>query len=372
MSGNKKINFFKQFGMVFTRPDKYGELIELGTGRMIGFTFFYSFVYWIVMVLVVAIVLLSPHGIIKKFIDEELPEFYIEDGNLHMNESYNLKGADSFLFADASVEQFGLDDLQFVMDKGEYNTIFLISKTNLVCRNNQEKILEFKFSELNDRFITKSTLRSYFAKYLKIGLALVPFCMFPFWAISHFAMSLIVMLFAFIFSLLLRKSLSARQLYSIGIYTYAIMSTVSLILKSIPIKVSNSISFPVSCLVGAIYLYFGVISAGNYFIKQHQLAAQSAARVYGGYSGYDAFSNEPIPELETPENINGEEKGFSVAKDTVIINGIICAKPDLDLIDKYILVGLKDAAVAYLCKILNCTDDVAKEILANWKQYYNG
>ena len=370
----EKLNFFKQLWIALFRPDQYGSLITIGNGRMIGFVVLFSLLYSIVWMgsLMISLDLDAVAQILK----EELPDFYLEDGELHLEEPYQVAAQNSFICADSEIEKFELSDLEYIMDTTNYEGILLISRKNLLLYEDH-KYRELNFSDLH----VKGTRDELFEKsisFIRKASMMLSVIIFPFLAIIHFIAALFLALFAGIFSAIFQRSLSGGQVYRIGIYTYTMLMLAGLIfgvyLSVVPTVFAQFIYF----ILGAVYLVVGVIYTNNRADAKRQEMAQRTAGLYNGYGepmgyyGQDAFSTEPIGFQGQENQVTGTYGNWPLeqGEDTVMINGTVCQKSDLDLVDKYLLVGLKESAMDTLCQLLNCTKEAAEEVIMNWQQYY--
>lgn len=503
----EKIGFFQQLWITFFRPDQYGRLAFISTGRMVGFVFLFSLLYSIVWS--VSLLITFDMNGLKQIIQKTIPDFYLEKGELHLEEPYHIVASKNFILADSDIKRFELSDFEYIRNNGDYDGILLISRENIfvyTAKDGQYNQLEF--SALKGKEYTRDGLLDKGIALIRKAFVIIPLVAFPFLVILHFILALFFALLAIIFSALFGKGLSGGQVYRIGIHIHAVIIMISLIfemyLSIIPTPVAQFVYFA----LGAAYLVVGVLSTGSYIAFQKQEMAQRADSPYGGYGeavygqavyGQDAFSNEPIgfaanenrfagsntsgnqyengnnngsqftsmgnsgnqiyngniyggassKAMESnaePENENRNSYGMNMAfygtnvlsldgtiqtvnpvgnksetkpeesaeetaktaetneeisisyhkglatdgislegtepvqtyppvpepaKDTVVINGIECHKSDLDLVDKYLLVGLKDSAIDNLCQLLNCTKEEAEKVIADWKQYYD-
>ncbi|MBD5543149.1 MAG: DUF1189 domain-containing protein [Lachnospiraceae bacterium] len=421
----ERLNFFKQLWIALFRPDQYDRLALVGTGRMIGFVCLFSLFYVIIWIGSVFITL--DLGRAKEMVMEEIPDFYLDNGELHLEEPYNFATKDYFLCADSEIEKFELSDLEYMLDTKGYHGVILISKSNLLIYDDNQ-LRDISFSDFKGKRYTRDGLLDMCIRYIRVSFVIFPFLIFPFLTIIHFIASLLLALLAMIFSAILKKGLSAGQVYRIGIYSYTAIRIVDLVFKVYLTFIPDSIAQLIYLILAFVYTIIGVLSVENYLDVQRQEMAQRVSTPYNGYGnmmgyGYqDAFSNEPIevPQAGSPtggiygsghlangNGMNAENgdfsqsgqgngylmessyydmnvignKGMGAAQayptvpepmgDTVTINGIVCQKSDLDLVDKYLVIGLKDSAVDTLCQLLKCTRETAEEVIENWEQYFH-
>lgn len=102
----------------------------------------------------------------------------------------------------------------------------------------------------------------------------------------------------------------------------------------------------------------------------------SASDDFGAYTPADY--TRPISKLslnETTSNYQGSDINSTGthtlhSSDMIMICGTCCKKSDLDLVDKFILVGLDDDAVKKIQEILKCDENHAADIISNWSNYY--
>ncbi len=445
----EKLNFFKQLWIALFRPDQYGRIVTLGTGRTVGFVCLFSLIYTIIWM--GSLMLTLDLDGIKEIIAKEVPDFYLENGELHLEKPYNLATKDTLICADSDVEKFELSDLEYLLDSKKYDGIMLISKTNLLIYTDK-KYNHLEFSDFKIRRYTRDELFDSGVSYMKKAAFILSFFVFPILGIVHFIASLLLALLALIFSAIFGKGLSGGHIYRIGIYTYAAIMVAGLVFEVYLTVVPTTFAQFFYFVLAFAYTIVGVLSANQYVNEQRQEMAQRVAAPYGPFNGYgdpvynpnaNTFFNGPeVQEQGTYTNslqtnnmqtnnmqtnnmqINSsrtdntsqmnsdndflgqdssgtdyqmsmyyggnvigrdgrlrtadsekdksENKSDEAAKNIVTINGTACQKSDLDLVDKYLLVGLKDSALDTLCQLLNCTREAAEAVISNWKQFYNG
>lgn len=425
----EKLNFFKQLWIALFRPDQYGRLVTLGTGRMVGFVCLFSLLYTIIWM--GSLMLTLDFDGIKEVIAKEVPDFYLEQGELHLEKPYNVATKDNLICADSDVEKFELSDLEYLLDSKGYDGVMLISKTNLLLYTNKE-YRHLEFSDFKGPRRTRDELFDLGVSYIKkASIILSPF-VFPILGIVHFIASLLLALLAMIFSAIFGKGLSGGHIYRIGIYTYAAIMVAGLVFEVFLPVVPTAMAQFLYFVLAFAYTIIGVLSANQYVNVQRQEMAQRVAAPYSPYNGYsepvynpngNTFFNEQkvqeqgiyanslqpdnTSQMNSDNNFLGQDsqdmdyqmsmyyggnvigrdgrlqtagseqdkfgnKSDEASKDIVMINGTACQRSDLDLVDKYLLVGLKDSAVDTLCQLLNCTREAAEEVITNWNQFYNG
>lgn len=425
----EKLNFFKQLWIALFRPDQYGRLVTLGTGKMIGFVCLFSLLYTIVWM--GSLMLTLDFDGIKEIIMKEIPDFYLENGELHLEKPYNVATKDNLICADSDIEKFELSDLEYLMDSGSYDGIMLVSRTNLLFYNNNQ-YRHLNFADFKGPRRTRDELFDTGVSYIKKASVILSLFAFPILGVVHLIASLLLALLAMIFAAIFGKGLSGGHIYRIGIYTYAAIMVAGLVFEVYLSVVPTAIAQFFYFVLAFAYTIIGVLSANHYVNVQRQEMAQRVAAPYSPYNNYgaaynpnaNAFSNGPAEvqeqgiytnssqpdstgQMNSDDNFLGqdspdtdyqmsmyyggnvigrdgrlqtadseqdkfENKPDGITKDSVIINGTACQKSDLDLVDKYLLVGLKDSAIDTLCRLLNCTKEAAEEVISNWRQFYNG
>lgn len=395
---DKKPGFFKQVGITIFRPDLYGKLTDISIGRTVLFVILFSIIYMTIWWTNIYYTLIwNDDGLIKE-VAEIFPDFYIEDSKLHLEERSVVNENGLFICADTDIEQYDLNDLQYIIDKGTYTQVMLISKTNIVMISDVGEINQFKFSDFNikgkkTRDDLLGIIVEYAEKFFVPGLIILSF----FSMIGIAIMGLIYLLFAGIIAIIFRRSLLGGQLYRIGLYTYAMQLVVQLIFEFLlPGLISSTVLGMIRFILVLVYLIIGVLSVDAYNEAKRRSYSQSV----GGSYVFDNFDNEVPPsngmatyqsntfsgtpmgmsaDTTSQGNVYGMGGGTSdvgymqpqpTALDHILINGVPCKKIDLDLVNNYLIVGLRDNAVDTLCGILNCQKERAEDILNNWNMYY--
>ena len=122
----KAPNIFQQFAFSFV-PPLYERLTRVKTGSMIGF----------VTLLVLAATLLSFASTMAAFssinmkeLAEELPDFELTGGQLHMGEEFLFDEGNVFVYITDEIDSFSYEDAAMMADEG-YKDILLVGRDRL-------------------------------------------------------------------------------------------------------------------------------------------------------------------------------------------------------------------------------------------------
>ena len=405
---DKKPGFLKQVGITIFRPDLYGKLTGISIGRTVLFVILFTILYMTIWWTNLYYTLIWDDDGLIKGVAEILPDFYIEDGKLYLEERSVVDENGTFICADTDIEQYDLNDLQYIMDKGTYTQVLLISKTNIVMISDVGEIKQFKFSDFNlHGKYTRDDLLNILMEYANKFFVPLLLILIVFGVIGYTVMGLIYQIFAGIIAIIFRKSLLGGQLYRIGLHTYVMLSVIELVfgfllIGLIPSRVLNIIRF----VLGLVYLIMGVLSVDAYNEAKRRRYTQIVTGAYvpdysdnnvppsNGMATYQSSTFSSIPmgvDTTSQGNVYGMGGGYttvdngyqntqtnpvgytqpqSATVDHILISGVPCKKMDLDLVNNYLAVGLRENAIDTLCGLLNCSKEHAEEILNNWNLYY--
>ena len=153
MEEQLKYGFFDQFPISFFRPSKYKFLLSLKRRHRVGFIILISLLCFAMETLIPFLAWDMSVGGIENVVKNGIPEFTLENGVLKMDEPIELQMSGSLLVkADSGVEVYREKDLD-----GNYPSIILISKTNILLKN-ENMVYEIQFSKVNGTFNKESLL----------------------------------------------------------------------------------------------------------------------------------------------------------------------------------------------------------------------
>ena len=163
----QKIGILDQFILAVFRPKEYKKLILLKTGKIVLYTLLMALILTVMSYIIpIAGWLLSYHGF-EGFIEKQLPEFTLENGQLNMESDIAIKQSGvSQIIVDTSKDKMSKKDLE----EGYVQQV-LVSKNNMII-SSMTTTSEIEFKKLKDVHFSKASL-SKLVPILYISLAIV-------------------------------------------------------------------------------------------------------------------------------------------------------------------------------------------------------
>lgn len=228
-------SFFMQFPYSFN-PQKYGELVRVKNGPMIGFVILFLALCTIVTYIGFSISFSKTEEIEKVL--NMFPDFCLTNGEFSIEETFEYADSDKEIYVLVSdeVDEFKLDEAQEKQEEG-YDSVILIGQSNLVFENDGE-YNQLKFSDLPEVTFNKEWIMDTFLP----GLFVVVSIGFIFYFIGrtlwYFFCALMYMLIAMICAKIFHKEFTSGVLYKTAIYAKVIMTVVACLLSVLPIAVA--------------------------------------------------------------------------------------------------------------------------------------
>lgn len=224
-------SFFMQFPYAFN-PAKYGELVKTKTGAMIGFIALFLAICTIFSYIVFALTF-NQSAEVDKVLDM-FPDFYLANGEFFIDEEIKLDDPEEevYVYLTDEVEEFTLNDAQALYEEGGYESIILVSHSNLVLHSNNEyntlsfdDISQFEFDK---DFIVQKLLPGLFVA-ISIGYIFY-YIGRVFW---YFICAAVYMLIAMICAKIFNKEFTSGVLFKTAVYAKVLMTTVACVLSAV-------------------------------------------------------------------------------------------------------------------------------------------
>lgn len=226
----KPPNIFRAFLYAFI-PARYDQLVRVRTGSLIGFV--------ILLVLLATLAQMTVFGIryVGEY-NEEFPDIVIRDGRLYIDREYLLDERTRYLLVTDEVDGFSREEVEALADAG-YRQILLVGRDKIAAMQHRE-YQELYFADVvgqGEEFLIKDALRVI----LYMAVALVALIFFICGVLWYFLCSAILLVIGLIAAQLLKRDLSAGQLFRIAVYSRvlvyvsaAFVSAISFMHFSIP------------------------------------------------------------------------------------------------------------------------------------------
>lgn len=252
----KKPGFFMQFPYSFN-PTKYGVLANVKVGAMIGF-----------VVLLLAVCTLIPYisfAISFNNMDEfnevmdAFPYFSVEDGVFFIEEEYEFDDSNKevYVFMSDEYDSFSLADAETLHSEG-YDTIMLISRTNLVMESDGE-YNQFNFKDFGSFSFDKNWIIDTMLPGLFVFVSICFIIYYIARTLWYFFCAMIYMLIAMLFAKILHKDIEAGVLFKASIYAKVLMTVVACLISVLPVAISIPAIVRIAITIAMIIASFGYL-----------------------------------------------------------------------------------------------------------------
>lgn len=231
----KKTSFFLQFPYSFN-PTKYGMLMNVNVGAMIGF----------VVLLLAICTLVSYISFAISFNDKEafnavmdvVPYFSLDNGEFYIEEDfeYDDPNKDAYLYFSDDYDSFSVGDAEDVHNNG-YDSVVLISRTNLVMESDGE-YNQLYFRDISNLSFDKNWIMESMLPVLFFVISIGFFVYFIGRIFWYFFCALIYMLIAMLCALIFHRKFSAGVFYKTCVYAKVLMTVVACLLSVLPIAIT--------------------------------------------------------------------------------------------------------------------------------------
>ncbi|MDF2542941.1 MAG: hypothetical protein K0S47_2659 [Herbinix sp.] len=259
-----KTNFFTQIFYAITKPNKYFKLTRVSGGRLTGFVFLFSLFLTVIAMIPITLIFVGPNGIYN-IIEEDVPDFELKNGELHVDERYEGMDGDVYVLVDTDIDYFTYDDI----DKSYTETI-LISKTNAFVYRSYGRIQEIDFAQLGGLHLTKDSL-AVFQPFLYLMVALIALFLYLFNVGAYFLTGLFYSLIGLIVSAAGNINLKFARIFKVAIYSKVTIRLLYLLIDLTKLELPAWGRNLFAILVTTLYVVFGVLSHKSDEAKQEDL-----------------------------------------------------------------------------------------------------
>jgi len=251
-----KLNFFQQIKNAILKPTEYYRLSKLSGGRTTGFVFLFVFIITLFTIVPMTYDVVGPNGV-AKYVNESLPEFKMEDGQLNVAEKFVEDDGNNYILVDTSVEKFTTDDV-----KDTYKQVILVSKTNLIMFQNSST-REFSFSDLNGLSFDNSIVKA-FIPFIYIIFFVAMIFLYLFGVAWYYITVLLYSLVGLIVSSVSNLRIPYKRIFKVAIYSKVTASFITVIINLIgdntALKPSGLLSLFIAIIVTCTYVVYGTLS----------------------------------------------------------------------------------------------------------------
>ena len=248
----KAPNIFQQFAYSFI-PPRYGSLVRVKTGSMIGF----------VTLLALVATIISFVGLMLSFSPSEvsgwadkLPDFMIKDGRLYIDEEFMYDDGDVLVYVTEDFGSFTYDDAAELIGEG-YQNVMLVGKHIISIMQNGE-YQQFDYADLgSDLELSRDMIVDTFVPLLMIMIVVGYVFFFVGRILWYFLCAAVYLLIAMLIASIMKKQIPAGALYRVAVYAKVLMFVVATFLSLIPI-VYLSVPFLLRIVITVVFMGFAI------------------------------------------------------------------------------------------------------------------
>lgn len=267
-SAQKPPNIFQSFIYAFL-PHKYGRLVKVKTGGMIGFVVLLVLLATLVNFTVVGVSYLLP-------LWKDFPDIVIDNGKMHIDKEFTYADSGTYISVTNDADEYTYEDVAALAQLGYYRV--LIANQDKLLVKQQGKYQEYYFKDLIDRgerIVVKDLLKEEFIPFMWVIAAILLVIFAVFGALWYFLCATLYFLLGMLLALIQGKKLPAGHLFRIAVYSKVVMYVVALLLNVI-----SRMNFSLSMLL-RIIVTLGFIGLTIYFIPSEDGTGTSMAGTDG-------------------------------------------------------------------------------------------
>lgn len=250
----KAPNIFQQFALAFV-PTKYDRLTKVKTGSMIGFV---TLLVFLITTIFMAVVVLAVASLDIGDSVDEMPDFTITDGRLHIDEDFLYEDEEEgvFVYMTEDVDEFSYEDAREVAEEG-YQEIILVGRDHLSIMQS-ESYQQIAFADFgNSLEISRDWLVSLFSHVIWLALIIWYVIALIGGVLWYFLAAAVYMLFGMIIAAIMKKNLDAGALFRVAVYAKVLMLMVATVLNVVTF-VSFSVSFLLRVAITIGFMAFAI------------------------------------------------------------------------------------------------------------------
>lgn len=250
----KAPNIFEQFVFSFI-PPQYNRLTKVRTGSMIGFVTLLALIATIISFVETAVSFALSD--VKERVNE-LPEFEIRGGRLHIEESYLYDDdeMEMFVFLTEDIDEFTYDDAAAIAAEG-YRRIMLAGRESIsIMQNGEYQRIKYGNFAIGEE-INKDWVVDTMMPIIMIAVILGYIIFFVGRVLWYFLCAAVYLLIAMIIALIMKKQQAAGALFRIAVYSKVLMFVVATLLSVVPF-VNYSVPFIFRVAITVIFMCFAI------------------------------------------------------------------------------------------------------------------
>lgn len=247
----KAPNIFEQFVFSFI-PPQYNRLTKVRTGSMIGFVTLLALIATIISFAETAVSF--AFGDVKEWVNQ-LPEFEIKGGRLHIEKDFLYDESGMFVYLTDDIDGFSYEDAASIAAEG-YQNVILAGRDSISIMQNR-KYQQADFSNFGSMEISRDWFIDTMMPLAMIGIVLGYIIYFVGRVLWYFLCAAVYLLFAMIIASIMKKQQTAGALFRVAVYSKVLMFVVAAFLSEVPF-VNYSVPFMFRVAITVVFMGFAI------------------------------------------------------------------------------------------------------------------
>lgn len=244
------MNIFKEMGLAVYSFKSYKEFLKNRKGKVFLFAVVVMFFYFL-LTMVVPFLRFNGMGLASA-IEENVPEFSLEDGVLQVDSVIQMDDGDTCIWIDTNPEEVFYDAAEMASYYYGYTNVILMDSEKILVQSNGGAMQQVDFDELDFEFSKKDLMALVPSMYFLIVMVLL-IC-YVFMTIFFFLGVLFVALIGMIVASCMKYQLTFGQLYLLSIYSRVLPLLIKALVSFLPFTIPYFwvINFGISIVILAL------------------------------------------------------------------------------------------------------------------------
>lgn len=228
------MNIFKEMALSVYSFKSYKEFLKNKKGKVFGFGLMLVLIYFAVTTIIPFAVREVRNGGLAKQIEENVPDFELEDGVLWVGDVIEYDAGNSYICIDTDPESYFYDAAEMEYYLSDYTTAILMDSEKMIAKSNGE-VMGVYFSDMDFEFSKEDLLGWVPFAY---AVLIVAYILIYIWEAALFFFGvLFVALLGMIVASCMKYQLTFGQLYLLGVYSRTLPLIIKAALSFIPVGI---------------------------------------------------------------------------------------------------------------------------------------
>ena len=242
------MNIFKEMALSIYSYKSYKEFLNNKKSKVFLFGVVLMLFYFILTIVAPFMKFMIPGGGIAKAIEENIPDFELQDGYLWVDDVIEFDEGDTYICIDTDPEFVFYDADEMEEYLYGYSQVILMDSEKFIVKS-QGQVQGFYFSDLDSDFSKDDLIALVPSAYVIIAICML--FMYIWMTALFFFGVIIVALIGMIVASCMKCQLTFGQLYLLGVYSRTLPLIIKAVLSWLPISIPffTIINFGISVII---------------------------------------------------------------------------------------------------------------------------